>query len=141
MHGIYKKSLGGQKKFSRVIFNEITKGAIENAFKNPTKINKFRINSQQARRFLDRIVGYMISPLLWKRISMGLSAGRVQSIAVRLIVEKEQKIKEFMPKKYWNLSAELITEKNILINMHITHKKNNKLKNLLKIKLTILLHL
>ncbi|MGP1954843.1 MAG: DNA topoisomerase, partial [Arsenophonus sp. NC-QC1-MAG3] len=90
---------GDNQRFSRVVFNEITKNAIKQAFDNPGKINIDRVNAQQARRFLDRVVGYMVSPLLWKKISRGLSAGRVQSVVVRLIVEREREIKAFMPQE------------------------------------------
>lgn len=74
---------GDDKRFSRVVFNEITKNAIQQAFKQPGELNIDRVNAQQARRFMDRVVGYMVSPLLWKKIARGLSAGRVQSVAVR----------------------------------------------------------
>lgn len=97
------------EKAQRVIFNEITKDAILEAFKHPGPINMAKVNAQQARRILDRLVGYQISPLLWKKISKGLSAGRVQSVAVRLIVEREKEIKEFKPQEYWKITAELKT--------------------------------
>ncbi|MDN3514802.1 MAG: type I DNA topoisomerase [Candidatus Brocadia sp.] len=95
------------EKARRVTFNEITKDAILAAFKHPGPINMAKVNAQQARRILDRLVGYQISPLLWKKISKGLSAGRVQSVAVRLIVEREKEIKEFKPQEYWKITAEL----------------------------------
>ena len=79
---------GDDKRFSRVVFNEITKNAIQQAFKQPGELNIDRVNAQQARRFMDRVVGYMVSPLLWKKIARGLSAGRVQSVAVRTVVER-----------------------------------------------------
>jgi DNA topoisomerase-1 len=89
----------------RVVFNAITKSEIEKAFRNPHPIDMDKVNAQQARRILDRIVGYQVSPLLWKKVSRGLSAGRVQSVAVRLVVEREREIEAFMPKEYWKLTA------------------------------------
>lgn len=96
-----------KKKFFRVEFDEITKEAVTNAFKHPRDINMNLVNAQQARRILDRLVGYTLSPLLWKKVSRGLSAGRVQSVAVRLIVEREEEIKKFNPQEYWDITAEL----------------------------------
>ncbi|MBN2453906.1 MAG: type I DNA topoisomerase [Candidatus Omnitrophica bacterium] len=96
-----------ERKFYRVEFDEITKEAVTSAFKNPRDIDMHLVNAQQARRILDRIVGYTLSPLLWKKVSRGLSAGRVQSVAVRLIVEREDEIKKFNPKEYWEVLAEL----------------------------------
>lgn len=96
-----------KKKFYRVTFDEITKEAVSNAFKHPREIDINLVNAQQARRILDRIVGYTLSPLLWKKITRGLSAGRVQSVAVRLIVEREDEIKRFKPEEYWEIEAEL----------------------------------
>lgn len=93
------------KKTSRVVFNEITKSAITEAFAHPRDIDMHMVNAQQARRILDRIVGYQVSPLLWKKVAGGLSAGRVQSVAVRLIVEREREIDAFMPDEYWKISA------------------------------------
>ena len=89
----------------RVAFNEITKTAIRAAFDHPGQIDMNRVNAQQARRFLDRVVGYKLSPLLWKKIRKGLSAGRVQSVAVRLVVEREREIERFVPEEYWRLAA------------------------------------
>ncbi|HHT9110693.1 MAG TPA: type I DNA topoisomerase [Candidatus Brocadiaceae bacterium] len=97
------------KKVRRVTFNEITKDAIQEAFAHPSPINMAKVNAQQARRILDRLVGYQISPLLWKKIAKGLSAGRVQSVAVRLIVEREKEIKAFRSQEYWKITAELKT--------------------------------
>jgi len=91
----------------RVEFHEITKEAITNAFKHPRQIDMNMVNAQQARRILDRIVGYSISPLLWKNVGRGLSAGRVQSVALRLIVDRERQITAFAPKEYWEIEAEL----------------------------------
>ena len=97
----------GKKKCYRVAFDEITKDAVLNAFKHPRDININLVNAQQARRILDRIVGYTLSPLLWKKVSRGLSAGRVQSVTVRLIVEREKEIKRFKAQEYWEIEAEL----------------------------------
>jgi DNA topoisomerase-1 len=95
-------------KACRIEFNEITKTAVTNALKNPRKLNMNVIDAQQARRILDRLVGYKISPLLWKKVKKGLSAGRVQSVAVRLICDRENEINAFVPKEYWSLIAKLI---------------------------------
>ncbi|HHW38869.1 MAG TPA: type I DNA topoisomerase [Bacillales bacterium] len=90
----------------RVVFNEITKDAIQEAFKHPRPINKDLVNSQQARRILDRLVGYNISPILWKKVKKGLSAGRVQSVAVRLIIDREKEIGQFIPEEYWSITGQ-----------------------------------
>ena len=92
---------------SRVTFNEITKGAVQEAIKKPRKIDMNLTDAQQARRILDRIVGYKISPVLWKKVRRGLSAGRVQSVAVKLIVDREEEIEHFIPEEYWNIYASL----------------------------------
>jgi len=94
-------------KLLRITFHEITKTAIENALKNPGQINMDLVNAQQARRILDRLVGYKLSPLLWYKIRKGLSAGRVQTVAVRLIVEREREIEKFVPLEYWQIFAQL----------------------------------
>ncbi len=91
----------------RITFNEITKSAVQNAVKNPRLIDKDLVNAQQARRVLDRMVGYKISPLLWKKVKKGLSAGRVQSVATRLVVDREKEIEAFIPKEYWKIDAKL----------------------------------
>lgn len=98
----------------RVEFNEITETAIKDAFKKPRLIDKHRVDAQQARRVLDRVVGYKISPLLWKKVKKGLSAGRVQSVALRMIVEREDEIANFQEDEYWTLEAKLMTEKSQL---------------------------
>ena len=95
------------KKITRVTFNEITKNAVQKAIKEPRDIDINLVDAQQARRVLDRIVGYKISPVLWKKVKRGLSAGRVQSVAVRLIVEREEEIENFVPVEYWNIFAKL----------------------------------
>ena len=94
-------------KITRVTFNEITKGAVQKAIKEPRNIDVNLVDAQQARRVLDRIVGYKISPLLWKKVRRGLSAGRVQSVAVKLIVDREEEIEKFIPAEYWNIYANL----------------------------------
>ncbi|MDR7076301.1 DNA topoisomerase-1 [Neobacillus niacini] len=96
----------------RVVFNEITKDAIKESFKHPRPINMDLVDAQQARRILDRLVGYNISPLLWKKVKKGLSAGRVQSIAVRLIIDREKEIKAFIPEEYWTIESELVKGKD-----------------------------
>ncbi|MGP5490707.1 type I DNA topoisomerase [Psychrobacter celer] len=102
-----KEVIGGpDSKYQRVVFNEITKSAIQNAFKEPSKLDIDRVNAQQARRFLDRVVGFMVSPLLWQKIARGLSAGRVQSVAMRLVVEREHEIRAFIPEEYWQIHAD-----------------------------------
>lgn len=100
------------KRTQRVVFQEITKDAILNAFAQPREIDMDRVNAQQARRILDRLVGYKLSPLLWRKIRGRLSAGRVQSVAVRLVVEREREIENFTPEEYWTLKAELSQEKH-----------------------------
>ena len=94
------------ERTKRVVFHEITKPAIEEAFGHPRGINEEMVNAQQARRVLDRLVGYSISPLLWKKVRSRLSAGRVQSVALRLIVEREREIDEFIPTEYWTIEGE-----------------------------------
>ena len=100
-----------QDSICRVTFNEITKDAVKEAVKNPRKIDMNLTDAQQARRVLDRIVGYKISPVLWKKVQKGLSAGRVQSVAVKLIVDREEEIEKFIPEEYWNIYANLSTLK------------------------------
>lgn len=101
-----------KEKITRVTFNEITKTAVQKAIKEPREINFNTVDAQQARRVLDRIVGYKISPLLWKKVKRGLSAGRVQSVAVKLIVDREDEIDKFIPQEYWNIYANLKDEKS-----------------------------
>lgn len=103
-----REVLGGEdERYVRVIFNEITEAAIAKAFAEPGVIDVNRVNAQQARRFLDRVVGYKLTPLLYKKVARGLSAGRVQSVAVRLVVEREREIRAFKPNEYWELFADL----------------------------------
>jgi len=98
----------------RVMFNEITKKAIQQAFEKPGKVNIHLVDAQQARRVLDRLVGYKISPLLWDKVRRGLSAGRVQTVALRLIVEREREVRAFVPREYWTIDAELAAKKGHL---------------------------
>lgn len=100
-----KESIGGNAKIRRIVFNEITKSAILEAIRNPRDIDMALVNAQQARRILDRLVGYKLSPLLWKKVGRGLSAGRVQSVAVRIICEREAEINAFVQKEYWTIRA------------------------------------
>ncbi|WP_028300153.1 type I DNA topoisomerase [Oceanospirillum beijerinckii] len=103
-----RETIGGDdSRYRRVVFNEITKNAIQEAFEEPGRLDMSRVNAQQARRFLDRVVGYMVSPLLWAKVARGLSAGRVQSVAVRLIVEREREIRAFIPEEFWSVHADL----------------------------------
>lgn len=93
------------KEKNRVVFNEITKDAVKNAFKEPRQIDMDLVDAQQARRVLDRIVGYSISPILWKKVKKGLSAGRVQSVALKLIIDRENEINDFKPEEYWTIDG------------------------------------
>jgi len=103
-----REAIGGDdSRYQRVVFNEITRNAIKEAFSRPSELDINRVNAQQARRFLDRVVGYMVSPLLWAKVARGLSAGRVQSVAVKLIVEREREIRAFVPEEFWELHADL----------------------------------
>ena len=104
-HLVYLLDLDGKKPYQRIVFHEITKQAIRQALKNPRKIDLKLVDAQQARRVLDRIVGYKLSPFLWKKVARGLSAGRVQSVAVRLVVEREREIESFVPQEYWQITA------------------------------------
>lgn len=97
----------GETEMCRVVFNEITKQAVKDAFKTPRQINMDLVNAQQARRILDRLVGYKISPLLWKKVKKGLSAGRVQSVAVKIIIDRENEISDFVAEEYWSITAKL----------------------------------
>lgn len=119
---------GDQQRYRRVIFNEITREAIQQAFKNPGTVDLARVQAQQARRFLDRVVGYMVSPLLWKKIARGLSAGRVQSVAVRLVVERERDIKVFLPEEYWELQADVQTEQGAALRMQVVQQQSQPFK-------------
>src|SRR5207342_3890303 len=102
------QELGGKKrKIHRLLFNEITKKAILEAFKHPKVIDERMVDAQRARRVLDRLVGYKISPLLWDKVRRGLSAGRVQSVALKVVCDREAEIEAFVPDEYWNIFARL----------------------------------
>lgn len=115
-----------QKEIKRITFTEITKNALLDALKNPREIDINLVDAQQARRVLDRLVGYKLSPFLWKKVFKGLSAGRVQSVAVRLIVEKEQEIDKFKPIEYWTVGAKLAKDKEQFV-AYLTHIDGKKI--------------
>lgn len=132
-------------KSERIVFNEITKEAILEALENPRSINNDMVDAQQARRILDRLVGYKLSPFLWKKVAKGLSAGRVQSVAIRLIIEREREIKKFIKEEYWSLSTDLQTinkeifranlikiNKKTLGRLELKEKKTKELEEALK---------
>jgi DNA topoisomerase-1 len=113
---------GGGPRIYRVMFNEITKNAIQKAFQNPGMVDEKLVDAQQARRVLDRLVGYKISPLLWDKVRRGLSAGRVQTVALRVIVERESEIAAFLKNEYWTIDADLGARKPPLLNAHLIKK-------------------
>lgn len=112
----------------RVTFNEITKNAVTEAIKNPRPLDIDLVNAQQARRILDRIVGYKLSPLLWRKIRRGLSAGRVQSVAMRIVVDRENEIRAFVPKEYWSIEAELSYDKEHSFTTRFVGDKDGKIE-------------
>ncbi|WP_236785741.1 type I DNA topoisomerase [Anaerococcus ihuae] len=116
-----------QNELNRVEFHEITKNNVKNAIKNPRKIDQNLVDSQQARRVMDRIVGYEISPILWKRVKSGLSAGRVQSVALKLIVDKQREIDSFVPEEYWTITAKH-KESKIEFESEFYGSKSKKMK-------------
>lgn len=124
-----KEIIGGDDdKFKRVVFNEITENAIQQAFSTPGELSMPGVNAQQARRFLDRVVGFMVSPLLWKKVARGLSAGRVQSVAVKLVVEKEREIKAFVPEEFWEITADTKTNTGLDFELDVTHENKKAFK-------------
>ncbi|OGY18214.1 MAG: DNA topoisomerase I [Candidatus Chisholmbacteria bacterium RIFCSPLOWO2_01_FULL_50_28] len=125
-----KHLIGGNGKFRRVVFHEITKPAIEAAFLKPRGIDKNLVEAQQGRRVLDRLVGYTLSPLLWRKVRRGLSAGRVQSVAVRLIVEREREIEAFVPEEYWVIGADVskLTDPNSVFTVWLWKIDGGKAK-------------
>ena len=126
-----REAIGGDdSRYKRVVFNEITKKAIQEAFSQPGDLDINRVNAQQARRFLDRVVGYMVSPLLWAKIARGLSAGRVQSVAVKLVVEREKEIRAFVPEEYWEVHADLGTAKDAQVRFEVTRENGEAFKPL-----------
>ncbi len=126
---------GKKPEVKRVLFNEITKDAIKEAIKNPIDLNEYMFESQKARRILDRLVGYNLSPFLWKKVGRGLSAGRVQSVTLYLIVEREKEINNFVKEEYWTLSADFLIKNNSGDSFTITselakiNKKDPEIKN------------
>lgn len=119
-----RETIGGDdERYKRVVFNEITQKAIKSAFNEPGELDIDRVNAQQARRFLDRVVGFMISPLLWQKVARGLSAGRVQSVAVKLIVEREAEIRAFIPEEFWQIVADVSTSKKENISFDVVKQK------------------
>src|SRR5215217_2107854 len=112
------------KKIRRLMFNEITKKGVLSALEHPTDINKQMVDAQQARRVLDRLVGYKISPLLWDKVRRGLSAGRVHTVALRLIVEREREIRAFIPKECWTLDADLNAKKPPLLSARLIRQND-----------------
>ncbi len=124
-----REAIGGDdSRYKRVVFNEITKKAIQEAFSKPGELDIDRVNAQQARRFLDRVVGYMVSPLLWAKIARGLSAGRVQSVAVKLVVEREREIRAFVPEEYWEIHADLGTAKDAKVRFEVAREQGEAFK-------------
>jgi DNA topoisomerase-1 len=116
-------------KADRVTYHEITKDAITEAFSQPKKIDMGLVNAQQSRRILDRIVGYEVSPVLWRKVRSGLSAGRVQSVTVKLLVEREREIRAFVPEESWKITAELNHETKLSVELQKVGGKNIALKN------------
>src|SRR5665213_3440458 len=115
-------------KFFRVMFNEITKKSIEKAFEKPAQVNINLVDAQQARRVLDRLVGYKISPLLWDKVRRGLSAGRVQTVALRLIVDREREIKAFQTREYWSIDVHLAAKKPPQLTAHLAKKNDGNVE-------------
>jgi DNA topoisomerase-1 len=124
---LISKKKGGPRVF-RVMFNEITKSAIQRAFEHPVEVNQGLVDAQQARRVLDRLVGYKISPLLWDKVRRGLSAGRVQTVALRLIVEREREIRAFLKQEYWTIDASLGAKKPPVIVARLIRKSDAALE-------------
>ncbi|RQW61956.1 type I DNA topoisomerase [Vibrio viridaestus] len=119
---------GDEDRYKRVVFNEITKNAIKQAFEKPGTLNIDGVNAQQARRFMDRVVGFMVSPLLWKKVARGLSAGRVQSVAVKLLVEREREIKAFVPEEFWDINAFTQTKAADALQLLVAQKDGQSFK-------------
>ncbi|MBU1887871.1 MAG: type I DNA topoisomerase, partial [Candidatus Omnitrophica bacterium] len=122
-----------KRNIYRIVFHEITKSAIQEAIKHPGDIDIKKVDAQQARRILDRLVGYSISPLLWRKVGRGLSAGRVQSVAVRMIVDRENKIRAFVSKEYWDIEAELTKKTSLDFARDRENKENSFIAKLDKI--------
>ena len=121
-----REAIGGDdSRYKRVVFNEITEKAIKGAFAEPGKLDIDQVNAQQARRFLDRVVGFMVSPLLWKKVARGLSAGRVQSVAVKLVVEREKEIRAFIPEEFWQVHADLSSAEQTNARFEVVRDSGN----------------
>lgn len=133
-HILHVLKIDKNENYQRIVFHEITKSAIKKALENPRKIDMNLVDAQQARRILDRLVGYKLSPFLWKKVARGLSAGRVQSVAVRLIVDKEREIKNFKPEEYWSIEANLKKQNQADKFIARLTKKDNKKIDKLEIK-------
>ncbi len=129
-----------EDKACRVTFNEITKNAVKESIKNPRKINTDLVNSQQARRILDRLVGFKLSEVLWKNLKSGLSGGRVQSVATRIITEREEEIRAFVPSEYWTVEAALTSESGEILNVRFFGTKKGKVKLSSKAEATAVLN-
>jgi DNA topoisomerase-1 len=119
---------GDESRYRRVVFNEITKKAIKAAFEKPSDLDINRVNAQQTRRFLDRVVGFMVSPLLWAKVARGLSAGRVQSVAVRIVVEREREIRAFIPDEYWEAFAKLDSQQGDQLRCQVVKENGAEYK-------------
>ena len=126
-HLSYVLGLSSEDK-NRIEFNEITKDAVKNAIKNPRQIDLNLVDSQQARRVIDRLVGYKISPLLWSKVSPGLSAGRVQSVTTKIICDREKEIEAFVPEEYWSINLNALTEKNEKVDFELATNSGKKIK-------------
>ena len=130
-----KEALGPKKyNYSRVRFNQITKDAILSSFSDPKEIDLNLVKAYRARRFLDKVIGFELSPLLWKKIARGLSAGRVQSVALRLLDEKERSIQEFVPEEFWEISFTGTSKNDELIKFKLNIKKTDPLLTEEKVK-------
>lgn len=121
---------GDDSRYKRVVFNEITKNAIQQAFETPGELSMPGVNAQQARRFLDRVVGFMASPLLWKKVARGLSAGRVQSVAVKVLVEREREINAFIPEEFWDIHADTLTTGKENFRLQVAQRNGSVFKPL-----------
>ncbi len=128
-------------KIERIIFNEITPTAIKSAVDDPLEIDMGKVYAQKARRVLDRIVGYNLSPLLWKKVKNGLSAGRVQSVALRLISEREKEVEDFTPKEYWTLDAELKKDRSKVKVQLVSYKGEKQILRTGKVLISLFLFL
>ena len=123
-----KEALGSDKyNYSRVRFNQITKDAIIESFSEPKDIDLDLVKAYRARRFLDKVIGFELSPLLWKKIARGLSAGRVQSVALRLLDERERSIQEFIPEEFWEVNIDVLSKENEKVKFELNRKKSDPL--------------